>query len=698
VRFRSTESLASSIANSSSEPPFFGASVVTRLVRVGQFFSRPIDRLCDRIIHPVRTIKRAFDASTNSASMQKMFEVEMQLLQTLQVEDLTTSRKLSFAEFCALCNINVLENRFRLLRNILSCFRVIMDEHVLRMCGFTGSTFLELSKQLRRFLTKHRSIETHVFSTDQFRTVYTIDWINLEALLVLVKNDKAVSARAFIHLMRVALERYKDYELTYERSRVQSLLKENHDLSGDRDTQRKELHKVFVELHTLQRWVCDINRQYNWSIKSSEMEKNRAVEMERRFAQRERERADIERQRALEEQQKRELIEERLEKLQWEIGGKLSQTESAMDEVERYDTSDSREGSLRPEAQRGTLRARTNSVGNAGNTATNTAPRVSLASSTHRARRPAQRALSTAPPLSRSDHHSTDRTERREDISDKLDAAARDFNTHETRFRRNRLERQDRVCDESIITTTIESAPSSGAVGLSNEATCTLGNANPTSVGVNTIDSDHHQIATTAINEVEADKVETDNTTKGKINTIASDDGNNETIAKNNLIGTEKTIALLRELLGDSNAMRQGEAQTGNVGTCTARNEDQTDNRSLDCLPDRLVDHLSNRSTNCSLNGSPNCSPNCSLNRSLKDSQSVNQSTNTTPGGSSGTDSFDFEHETSSGTNTPHTLDRISCGHDSNNTAGGRIVFSFEESVASIVVREYRRVTLVRVR
>lgn len=657
---------------------------------MGQFFSRPIDRLCDRIIRPVRTIKRAFDASTNSSvSMQKMFEVEMQLLQTLQVEDLTTSRKLSFAEFCALCNINVLENRFRLLRNILSCFRVIMDEHVLRMCGFTGSTFLELSKQLRRFLAKHRSIETHVFSTDQFRTVYTIDWINLEALLVLVKNDKAVSARAFIHLMRVALERYKDYELTYERSRVQSLLKENHDLSGDRDTQRKELHKVFVELHTLQRWMCDINRQYNWSIKSFEMEKNRAVEMERRFAQRERERADIERQHALEEQQKRELIEERLEKLQWEIGGKLSQTESAMDEVERYDTSDSRESSLRPDAQRGALRARTNNVGNTGNTA----------SSMNRARRPAQRALNTAPPLPRSDHHSTDRTERREEIADKLDAAARDFNTHETRFRRNRLERQDRVCDESTITATIESAPSSGAVGLSNEATCTLGNANPNSVSVNTIDSDHDQIATTAINKVEADKIETDNTTKSKINTIDSDDGNNETIAKNNSIGTEKTIALLRELLGDSNAMWQGEAQTGNVGTCAARNEDQTDNRSLDCLPDRLVDHLSNRSTNCSLNGSPNCSPNCSLNRSSKDSQFVNQSTNTTPGGSSGTDSFDFEHETSSGTNTPHTLDRIRCGRDSNSTgAGGRIVFSFEESVASIVVREYRRVTLVRVR
>ena len=674
---------------------------------MGQFFSRPIDRLCDRIIQPVRTIKRAFDASTNFVSMQKMFEVEMQLLQTLQVEDLTTSRKLSFAEFCALCNINVLENRFRLLRNILSCFRVIMDEHVLRMCGFTGSTFLELSKQLRRFLAKHRSIETHVFSTDQFRTVYTIDWINLEALLVLVKNDKALSARAFIHLMRVALERYKDYELTYERSRVQSLLKENHDLSGDRDTQRKELHKVFVELHTLQRWMCDINRQYNWSIKSFEMEKNRAVEMERRFAQRERERADIERQHALEEQQKRELIEERLEKLQWEIGGKLSQTESVMDEVERYDdTSDSREGSLRPDAQRGALRARTNNVGNTGNPAANTAPRVSLASSTHRARRPAERASSVAPPLPRSDHHSTDRTERREDIADKLDAAVRDFNTHETRFRRNRLERQDRVCDESTITTTIESAPSSGAVGLSNEATCTLGNANPTSVS-NTIDSDHDQIATTAINEVEADKVETDNTTKSKINTIDSDGGNNETTAKNNSIGTEKTIALLRELLGASNAMWQGEAQTGNVGTCAARNEDQTDNRSLDCLPDRLVDHLSNRSTNCSLNGSPNCSPNCSsncspncsLNRSPKDGQSVNQSTNTTPGGSSGTGSFDFEHETSSGTNTPHTLDRIRCGRDSNNTgAGGRIVFSFEESVASIVVREYRRVTLVRVR
>ena len=239
-------------------------------------------------------------------------------------------------------------------------------------------------------------------------------------------------------------------------------------------------------------------------------------------------------------------------------------------------------------------------------------------------------------------------------------------------------------------------------MGLSNEATCTLGNANPTSVS-NTIDSDHDQIATTAINEVEADKVETDNTTKSKINTIDSDGGNNETTAKNNSIGTEKTIALLRELLGASNAMWQGEAQTGNVGTCAARNEDQTDNRSLDCLPDRLVDHLSNRSTNCSLNGSPNCSPNCStncsLNRSPKDGQSVNQSTNTTPGGSSGTGSFDFEHETSSGTNTPHTLDRIRCGRDSNSTgAGGRIVFSFEESVASIVVREYRRVTLVRVR
>ena len=259
-----------------------------------------------------------------------MFEVEMQLLQTLQVEDLTTSRKLSFAEFCAMCNINVRENRFRLLRNILSCFRVILDEQVLRLCGFTGATFHELSKQLRRFLSKHRSIETHVFSTDQFYTVYTMDWFNLEALLVLMKNERSVAARTVIHLMRVALEKYRDYELSYERSRVQILIKENMELSGNRDMQRKELQNVFSELHALQQWVCDLNQRYNWTIKNNEAERNRVVDMERRFAQRERERADIERKRAQEEQQKREVLEEQLEKLQWEIGSKLSQTESTI--------------------------------------------------------------------------------------------------------------------------------------------------------------------------------------------------------------------------------------------------------------------------------------------------------------------------------------------------------------------------------
>lgn len=263
--------------------------------------------------------------------MQTMFEVEMQLLQTLQVEDLTTSRKLSFAEFCAICNINVGENRFRLLRNILSCFRVILDEQVLRLCGFTGTTFHELSKQLRRFLTKHRSIETHVFSTDQFYTVYTMDWYNLEALLVLMKNERSVAARTVIHLMRVALEKYRDYELAYERSRVQLLMKENVELSGYRDLQRKELQNVFSELHALQQWVCDLNQRYNWTMKNTEAERNRVVDMERRFAQRERERADIERKRAQEEQQKREILEEQLEKLQWDIGIKLSQTESTVE-------------------------------------------------------------------------------------------------------------------------------------------------------------------------------------------------------------------------------------------------------------------------------------------------------------------------------------------------------------------------------
>lgn len=271
----------------------------------------------------------------SQSQMQTMFEVEMQLLQTLQVEDLTTARKLSFAEFCALCNINVQENRFRLLRNILSCFRVILDEQVLRLCGFTGTTFHELSKQLRRFLSKHRSIETHIFSTDQFYTVYTMDWFNLEALLVLMKNERSVSARTFIHLMRVALEKYRDYELSYERSHVQLLMKENMELSGNRDMQRKELHNVFLELHALQQWVCDINRRYNWTLKNTEAERNRVVDMERRFAQRERERADIERKRAQEEQHKREVLEEQLEKLQWEIGSKLSQTESTAEEEKK---------------------------------------------------------------------------------------------------------------------------------------------------------------------------------------------------------------------------------------------------------------------------------------------------------------------------------------------------------------------------
>lgn len=257
--------------------------------------------------------------------MQTLFDVEMQLLQTLQVEDLTTSRKLSFTEFCAICNINVRENRFRLLRNILSCFRVILDEQVLRLCGFTGTTFHELSKQLRRFLSKHRSIETRVFSTDQFYTVYTMDWLNLETLLVLMKNERSVVARTVIHLMRLAMERYRDYELAYERSRVQLLMKENTDM----DVQRKELQNVFSELHTLQQWVCDLNQRYNWTIRNTEAERNRVVDMERRFAQRERERADIERKRAQEEQQKREVLEEQLEKLQWEIGSsKLSQPES----------------------------------------------------------------------------------------------------------------------------------------------------------------------------------------------------------------------------------------------------------------------------------------------------------------------------------------------------------------------------------
>lgn len=259
----------------------------------------------------------------------------MQLLQTLQVEDLTTSRKLSFAEFCALCNINVRENRFRLLRNILSCFRVILDEQVLRLCGFTGTTFHELSKQLRRFLSKHRSIETHVFSTDQFYTVYTMDWFNLETLLVLMKNERSVAARTVIHLMRVALERYRDYELAYERSRVQILMKENMELSGYRDVQRKDLQNVFSELHALQQWVCDLNQRYNWTMRNTEAERNRVVDMERRFAQRERERADIERKRAQEEQQKREVLEEQLEKLQWEIGSKLSQTESTIDDEKK---------------------------------------------------------------------------------------------------------------------------------------------------------------------------------------------------------------------------------------------------------------------------------------------------------------------------------------------------------------------------
>lgn len=256
--------------------------------------------------------------------MQTLFEVEMQLLQTLQVEDLTTSRKLSFTEFCAICNLNVRENRFRLLRNILSCFRVTLDEQVLRLCGFTGTTFHELSKQLRRFLSKHRSIETHVFSTDQFYTVYTMDWFNLEALLVLMKNERSVVARTVIHLMRLAMEKYRDYELAYERSRVQLLIKENM----DRDAQRKELQNVFSELHALQQWVYDLNQRYNSTMKNTEAERNRVVDMERRFAQCERERADIERKRAQEEQRKREVLEEQLEKLQWEIASKLSQSET----------------------------------------------------------------------------------------------------------------------------------------------------------------------------------------------------------------------------------------------------------------------------------------------------------------------------------------------------------------------------------